>query len=344
MIVIMERGASEEAVEAVIANLSTFGFDVHRSSGVNQTVLGAIGVRPSFDIRIIQVMDEVADVKRVTEIYKFASRSWKGASSIIDVGGVAVGGNDVVLIAGPSCVESEAQIHAAAAHVAAHQANCLRGGAFVPSSSPYGFRGLGEDGLHMLRQAAVAHGLKVVAEVPDVSQTDLVVRFADIMHVGAQNMQNSRLLEQLGGCGKPVMIERGQSATIDEWLLAAEHVMSHGNPDIIMCERGIRTFEPNTHHTLDLSAVPVLKEKSHLPVIVDPSRATGIRGKVVALARAAIAAGADGVSIDVHPEPNTAKVDGAQALSPRQFSELGHQLRDIARAIGRGIHPQLSHA
>ena len=337
MVVIMEQAASESQIEAVITNLNAFGFDVHRSSGVNQTVLGAIGVKPGFDIRIIRVLDGVADVQRVTEPYKFVSRAWKNEPSALEIGPASVGGDDVVIMAGPCSVESEEQIHSTAAHVAANGATFLRGGAFKPRTSPYSFQGMGKAGLQLLRCAADRFGLNVITEITDVTKVDLVYRYTDVFQVGARNMQNFGLLKALGRKDKPVLLKRGLSATIEEWLMAAEYIMSQGNPHIILCERGIRTFETYTRNTLDISAVPVVKKKSHLPIIVDPSHGTGLRDKVTPMARAAVAAGADGIMVEVHPDPSTAKSDGPQSLYFDQFTELVQQIRDIARAIGRDI-------
>ena len=337
MIVIMEQGASEFQTEAVINNLNAFGFDVHRSSGVSQTVLGAIGVKPGFDIRIIRVLDGVADVQRVTEPYKFASRAWKNEPSVLEIGSSRVGGNEVVIMAGPCSVESEEQINITAAHVAANGATFLRGGAFKPRTSPYSFQGLGEEGLHLLRAAADRYGLSVITEVTDVTKVELVYTYTDVFQVGARNMQNFGLLKVLGRKDKPVLLKRGLSATIQEWLMAAEYVMSQGNPHIILCERGIRTFETYTRNTLDLSAVPIIKKKSHLPIIVDPSHGTGLRNKVTPMARAAVAAGADGVMVEVHPDPASARSDGPQSLYFEQFTDLVRQIRDIAKAIGRDV-------
>lgn len=333
----MEPGADESQIEQVIENLNLRGFDVHRSSGVQQTVLGAIGVQPGFDERIIRVLDGVADVQRVTEPYKFASRSWKGEPSIFDINGVTVGGKEVILVAGPCSVESDDQINATAAHVAAHGATFLRGGAFKPRTSPYSFQGLGVEGLALMRAAGDRYGLNVITEVTDVSKVELVYRFADVFQVGARNMQSFDLLRELGRTDKPVFLKRGLAASIEEWLMAAEYVMSEGNQQVILCERGIRTFETATRNTFDLSAVPVVKNKSHLPIFADPSHATGIRDRVIPMARAAVAAGADGIIVEVHPEPAKALSDGPQSLYFDQYVSLVAQIRDIARAIGRSI-------
>ncbi len=337
MVVVMQTGATEAQIEAVIERLNAYGFDVHRSSGVNQTVLGAIGVHPEFDVRHIKVLEGVADVYRVTEPYKFASRSWRSEDTEIDVKGVRIGGEEVVVIAGPCSVESEEQIHASAEHVAREGVSFLRGGAFKPRSSPYSFQGLGKEGLRMLREAADAYGLRVITEVMDVAHIDLIYPYTDIFQVGARNMQNFALLKELGKTDKPVFLKRGMSATIEELLMSAEYIMAGGNPHVILCERGIRTFETTTRNTLDISAVPVLQARSHLPVFVDPSHGTGIRNKVIPMARAAVAAGADGLMVEVHPDPPSALSDGPQSLFFDQFSDMMRQIRLIAQAIGRYV-------
>lgn len=338
MVVVMEAGAPEPQIQAVIAQLNRYGFDVHRSSGKQQTVLGAIGVKPDFDVRHIKVLEGVADVYRVTEPYKFASRTWRKENTTFDVRGVTIGGDEIVVMAGPCSVESAEQIDAAAAHVAACGATILRGGAFKPRSSPYSFQGLGEEGLRLMRDAADRHGLAVVTEVMEIGQIDLIAQYADLFQIGARNMQNFSLLKEVGKTQVPVFLKRGLSATIQEWLMSAEYIMAQGNPHVILCERGIRTFETYTRNTLDLSAVPVVKAKSHLPVFVDPSHGTGIRNKVLPMARAAVAAGADGLMIEVHPDPASAMSDGPQSLFFEQFAELMRQIRQIAEALGRTVH------
>lgn len=337
MVVVMQQGAAESQIQAVVQRLNDFGFDVHRSSGVHQTVLGAIGVKPDFDVRHIKVLDGVADVYRVTEPYKFASRAWKSENTTIDVNGVVVGGSEIVMMAGPCSVESEEQMEACAALCAAHGASFLRGGAFKPRSSPYSFQGLGEEGLKLMQEAAQRHGLATITEVMESAQIDLIYQYVDVFQVGARNMQNFSLLKELGKTDKPVFLKRGLSATIEEWLMSAEYVMSQGNPHVILCERGIRTFENYTRNTLDLSAVPVVKNKSHLPVFVDPSHGTGIRNKVTPMARAAVAAGADGLMVEVHPDPAVAMSDGPQSLFFEQFADLMRQIRLIATAIDRTV-------
>ena len=337
MVVIMQVGATEAQIEAVIDHLNENGFDVHRSSGTQQTVLGAIGVQPDFDIRHIRLLEGVGDVHRVTEPFKFASRAWKKENTIISVGDADIGGEEVTVMAGPCAVESEDQIERTAAHVAACGVTILRGGAFKPRSSPYSFQGLGLPGLELMREAANRHGLSVITEVMDVAHIDSILPLTDIVQVGARNMQNYTLLKGLGKIRKPVLLKRGLMATIQEWLMSAEYIMAEGNQDIILCERGIRTFETYTRNTLDLSAVPVVRDKSHLPIIVDPSHGTGIRDKVIPMARAAVAAGADGLLIETHPDPEHALSDGPQSLYFDQFEELMRQISLIAEAIGRSV-------
>ena len=337
MVVVMEERASEEQVQHVIAQLVEKGFDVHRSTGQLRSVLGAVGGNRSFDTRLIEVMDGVHEVLRITEPYKLASRTFKPERSTVSFGEFRVGGDEVIVMAGPCSVETEEQIAAAAAAVKKAGAKILRGGAFKPRSSPYSFQGLGEEGLRMMRTAADAEGLKVVSEVMDVSQIELVARYADILQVGARNMQNYTLLRELGKSRTPVLLKRGIAATIEEWLLSAEYLLSGGNTDVILCERGIRTFESYTRNTLDISAIPVIQKLSHLPIIADPSHGTGLRDKVAPMARAAIAAGADGLIIEVHPDPDNALSDGAQTIFPPQFDRLMAELRIIAPAIGRSI-------
>lgn len=337
MVVVMEERASEEQVQHVIAQLVEKGFDIHRSTGQLRSVLGAVGGNRSFDTRLIEVMDGVHEVLRITEPYKLASRTFKPERSAVSFDEFRVGGDEVIVMAGPCSVETEEQIAAAAAAVKKAGAKILRGGAFKPRSSPYSFQGLGEDGLRMMRAAADAEGLKVVSEVMDVSQIELVADYADILQVGARNMQNYTLLRELGKARTPVLLKRGIAATIEEWLLSAEYVLAGGNTDVILCERGIRTFESYTRNTLDISAIPVIQKLSHLPIIADPSHGTGLRDKVAPMARAAIAAGADGLIIEVHPDPDHALSDGAQSIFPLQFDRLMAELRIIAPAIGRSI-------
>jgi 3-deoxy-7-phosphoheptulonate synthase len=337
MVVVVEEHATEKDIEGIIKVLNDFGFDVHRSTGVSQTVLGAIGVQPNFDIRQVELLPGVAHAYRITEPYKLASRSFKSEKTVIDIGGVKIGGNEIIVMAGPCSVENESQIFEAAKHVARSGAKILRGGAFKPRTSPYAFQGLGEEGLKLMRRAADEYGLKVVTEAMDISQIELMERYADVIQVGARNMQNYNFLRELGKAKKPVMLKRGLSATFEEWLMSAEYILSGGNKDVMLCERGIRTFETWTRNTMDIGAIPVIHSKSHLPVVADPSHGIGIRDKVIPMARAAVAAGADAIIVEVHHDPDHAKSDGAQTLFPSQFDELMKQIRVIAEAIGRKV-------
>jgi 3-deoxy-7-phosphoheptulonate synthase len=282
-------------------------------------------------------MDGVHEVLRITEPYKLASRTFKAEDTVIAIGDLRIGGDEVIVMAGPCSAETDEQVNATAAAVKRAGAKVLRGGAFKPRSSPYSFQGHGEEGLRMLRTGADAHDLKLITEVMDISQIEVCAKYADIFQVGARNMQNFTLLRELGRGRKPVMLKRGIAATIEEWLLSAEYVLSGGNSDVMLCERGIRTFETSTRNTLDVSAIPIVKELSHLPVFVDPSHGTGRRDKVAPMARAAAAAGADGLLIEVHNDPDHAWSDGAQSMFPVQFERLMAELRIIAPAIGRSI-------
>jgi 3-deoxy-7-phosphoheptulonate synthase len=336
MVVVMKDRASDAQVEAVIAHLVQLGMDVHRSSGASRVVLGVVG-SGKVDRDLVALMDGVHEVLRITEPYKLASRSFKAEDTVIPVGDLRIGGDEVIVMAGPCSAETEEQVQATAAAVKRAGAKVLRGGAFKPRSSPYSFQGLGEEGLRMLRTAADGHDLKLITEVMDISQIEVIDKYADIFQVGARNMQNFTLLRELGRTRKPVMLKRGIAATVEEWLLSAEYVLSGGNGNVMLCERGIRTFETATRNTLDISAIPIVKELSHLPVIVDPSHGTGRRDKVAPLARAAAAAGADGLIIEVHCDPDHALSDGAQSMFPVQFERLMAELRIIAPAIGRSI-------
>jgi 3-deoxy-7-phosphoheptulonate synthase len=336
MVIVMKERATDAQIDAVIAQLIEMGFDVHPSVGVNRTVIGAVG-QGNGDPQLLAVQDGVHEVLRITEPYKLASRTYKPENTVVSVGDVKIGGEEVIVMAGPCSAESEAQVETTAAAVKRSGAKILRGGAFKPRSSPYSFQGLGEAGLRMLRAAADRHDLKLITEVMEVSQIELIESYADILQVGARNMQNFSLLRELGRAQKPVLLKRGISATIEEWLLSAEYVLAGGNKNVILCERGIRTFESYTRNTLDISAIPVVQQLSHLPVIVDPSHGTGRRDKVASMARAAVAAGADGLIIEVHRDPDKALSDGAQSMFPAQFERLMAELRVIAPAIGRSI-------
>jgi 3-deoxy-7-phosphoheptulonate synthase len=316
------------------------GYDVHRSTGVMHTVLGGVGGKVDVDLEVFEVMEGVKEAHRIASPYKLASRNFKPGGTVVKIvgaSGVSIGGERVVVMAGPCSVESREQIDCVAEQVARAGASVIRGGAFKPRSSPYSFQGMGAEGLQMLRAAADRNGLLVVSEVMDQTQIPLVAEYADILQVGARNMQNFNLLRELGKLRKPVLVKRGIAATIEELLLSAEYVMAGGNYDVILCERGIRTFETYTRNTMDISAIPVVKKLSHLPMVADPSHGTGRRDKVAPMARAAVAAGADGLLIEVHPDPDRALSDGAQSLRPEQFEELMGQLRMIATAVGRTI-------
>jgi 3-deoxy-7-phosphoheptulonate synthase len=337
MLVVMQQGATEEQIDAVIERLTELGFDVHRSTGVVHTVLGGVGGKEDFDLDVFELMEGVKEAHRISSPYKLASRSFNPGGTVVKIRDVDIGGQRVVVMAGPCSVESREQIERSAEIVASGGARVIRGGAFKPRSSPYSFQGLGEEGLKMLREAADRHGLLVASEVMDQTQIPLVAQYADILQVGARNMQNFTLLRELGKQRKPVLLKRGISATIEELLLSAEYIMSGGNYDVILCERGIRTFETYTRNTMDISAIPVVKKLSHLPIVADPSHGTGRRDKVLPMARAAVAAGADGLLVEVHPEPDRALSDGAQSLRPEQFQEMMRQLRIIAAAVERSI-------
>lgn len=337
MVVILESNATDTQIDNVVKHLEDFGFQVHRSSGVERTILGAIGVQPDFDTRKIKILDAVADVYRVTTPYKLASRSFHADDSIIKIKDVEIGGENIALMAGPCSVEGEDQIFRLAEVVAKSGAKILRGGAFKPRTSPYSFQGMGEEGLKIMRQAADQFGLLVITEVMQIEQIDLIYKYADIYQVGARNMQNFALIKELGKNDKPIMLKRGIAATIEEWLMSAEYIMANGNKDVIFCERGIRTFETYTRNTFDISAIPVIHKKSHLPIIADPSHATGYRDQVPPMARAAVAAGADGLMIEIHHDPDKAFSDGPQALIPEVYLKLVEELKVIAKAIGRTI-------
>ena len=337
MVVVMQERATELQIEQVVAHLVELGLDVHRSTGVSRTVLGAVGDDRNLDPRLLEMLDGVSEVLRVTEPYKLASRAFRPEGTVVSMGDVRIGGDEVIVMAGPCSAETAEQVDAVAAAVKRAGAKVLRGGAFKPRSSPYSFQGLGEEGLRLLRAGANQHDLKLVSEVMDVSQIPLIEKYCDMFQVGARNMQNFTLLRELGRTRKPVLLKRGISATIEEWLLSAEYVLAGGNGQVVLCERGIRTFESYTRNTLDISAIPVVKKLSHLPIVVDPSHGTGRREKVIPMARAAVAAGADGLIIEVHNNPEKALSDGPQSLYPDQFDRLMGELRIIAPVLGRTV-------
>ena len=341
MVVVMQEGASEEQIQAVMDRLIIMGFDIHRSTGAVQTVLGGVGAQADFDTREVELLDGVQEVHRILAPYKLASRHFRPEGSVVHLGtGVAVGGHQVVMMAGPCSVETPEQIETIASIVARAGVRVLRGGAFKPRTSPYSFQGLGLQGLRYMREAADRHGLLVVSEVMDQTQIPPMLEYVDLLQVGARNMQNYNLLKELGRVAKPVLLKRGISATIEEWLLSAEYIMSGGNYNVVLCERGIRTFENATRNTLDVSAIPLVHKLSHLPVIADPSHAMGRRDHVLPMARAAVAAGADGLLLEVHHQPEKALSDGPQALYPEQFDQLMGELGMIAPAVGRTFDRQ----
>ena len=338
MIIAMQPGASEKQIDNVIERLVNLGFEVHRSTGEQQTVLGAVGAKIDFDIREIEVLDAVQQVHRISSPYKLVGRTFRPEGTIVKFGnGVQVGGKEVIVMAGPCSVESREQLFSAAEQVRNAGAKFLRGGAFKPRSSPYSFQGMGSDGLKLLHEAGARYGLLDVSEVMEIGQIELMLPYIDLFQVGARNMQNFNLLRELGKIRKPVLLKRGIAATLEELLLSAEYILAGGNYDVILCERGIRTFETYTRNTMDISAIPIVKKLSHLPMTADPSHGTGRRDKVAPMARAALAAGCDALLIEVHPDPEKALSDGPQSLYPAQFSKLMEELRMIAPAVGRTL-------
>ncbi len=336
MVIVIKKNGTEEQIKEITKRLEDYGFDVHRIDGRIRTVLGAIGVQPNFDVRKIKILDGVADVYRITVPYKLASRSFhRDDTQIVINKDVVISSDKINMIAGPCSIENEDQMFALAEVVAKSGAKILRGGAFKPRTSPYSFQGLGEEGLKLIRKAADEFGLIVITEILQIDQIDILTKYADILQVGARNMQNFALLKEIGKTRKPVMLKRGLSARIEEFLMSAEYVLANGNKEVFLCERGIRTFETMTRNTFDLSAIPVVHEKSHLPIFADPSHATGLRSQVPPMARAAVAAGADGLMIEIHNEPEKALSDGPQALLPDEYLDLMDELRMIAKAIGK---------
>jgi 3-deoxy-7-phosphoheptulonate synthase len=337
VVVVMVPGADEAQIEEVASRLRLMGLAVHRSDERGRIVLGAVGDLGSLDVEDVRHLPGVQDVVRISAPYKLASRAFRAEPTVVTVGRAAVGGEAVVVMAGPCAVESEAQVEEVAAAVAAAGATILRGGAFKPRTSPYTFQGLGEEGMKILRRVADRHGLAVVSEVLDTQHVAVAERWVDILQIGARNMQNFALLREVGRTRRPVLLKRGMSGTIEEWLMAAEYVLAGGNAQVMLCERGIRTFETAMRNTLDLSCVPLLHQLSHLPVVVDPSHAVGVRDKVPPMALAAVAAGADALLIEVHPRPDQALSDGAQSLDPAQFKDLMGRMQGVAQAVGRTL-------
>ena len=342
MLIVMKNNASAEQIHSVVRVVKEMGYDATPIPGGHRTAIGIIGNDGGIASDRLAGLEGVLELIPVTQPYKQVSREWQEENTVVSLpNGTKIGGSDLVLMAGPCSVENEREILDIAHRVKDVGATVLRGGAFKPRSSPYSFQGLGLQGLEFLARAREETGLAVVTEALDPDGVDLVVKYADIVQIGARNMQNYALLRSAGRAGKPVLLKRGMSATIDELLLAAEYILAEGNPDVILCERGIRSFDTHTRNLFDLAAIPVVKSLSHLPIIADPSHGTGIRSKVTPMGRAAVAAGADGLIVEVHPNPPKAMSDGAQSLYPDQFTKLVDEVKVIARAIGRNFNPTL---
>jgi len=336
MLVVMQEGATEPQIEDVTKRLEAIGYSVHRVTGVSHTILGGVG-EDNADPLEFGILPGVKECVRVSSTYKLSARSVRPDGTKIKIGDIEIGGDQVVVMGGPCSVETRDQFRACAEHVAKAGAKVVRGGAFKPRSSPYSFQGLGEKGLVIMREAADEFGLKAVSEVMEISQIPMMLPYVDIFQVGARNMQNFNLLKALGDVRKPVMLKRGIAATIEELLLSSEYILAGGNYEVMLCERGIRTYETYTRNTMDVSAIPVVKKLSHLPMVADPSHGTGRRDQVLPMARASVAAGADALIVEMHNDPNKAYSDGAQSLFPDQFAEMVGQCRIIASAIGRSV-------
>ncbi|NOZ84295.1 MAG: 3-deoxy-7-phosphoheptulonate synthase [Epsilonproteobacteria bacterium] len=337
MIIVMKRSATKEQVDALIKRINRWGFETHLSKGDNKTVIGVIGKGETLQSRAFLAFEGVENVMQVNKPYKLVSREFHPENTVIDVKNAKIGGKKITVMAGPCSVENGDMVMKVAESVSANGATILRGGAFKPRTSPYSFQGLGEEGLKILRESADATGMKVITEVMDVRDVELIEKYTDIFQIGARNMANFSLLKEVGKTKKPVMLKRGMSATLQEFLLAAEYIMNEGNEEVILCERGIRTFEQYTRNTLDLAIVPAIKELSHLPIVVDPSHATGRKHLVIPMALAAIASGADGIMVEVHPNPAEALSDGVQALLPSDFNTMMKAIEIISKAVGRTI-------
>lgn len=338
MILVLRKNISEKEFDAIIKRIEELKLKPHISRGEERTIVGIVGDSRTKELEHWEELPGVEEVIRILKPFKLASREFKKENSVIEIGnGVRIGGNEVIVIAGPCSVESEKQILTAAREVKKRGAKILRGGAFKPRTSPYSFQGLKEKGLELLKLAKKETGLPVITEALSIAQLEKVAEVADIIQIGARNMQNFALLEAAGKMKKPVMLKRGMMATMEELLMSAEYVLSNGNPNVILCERGIRTFEKYTRNTLDISAIPMLKSLSHLPVVSDPSHGTGKRNLVIPVSLASVAAGADGLMVEVHPEPEKALSDGAQSLTPEMFGDLMERVRKVAEAVGREI-------
>ncbi|HTX92443.1 MAG TPA: 3-deoxy-7-phosphoheptulonate synthase [Anaerolineales bacterium] len=339
MLIVMHPGASKAQVKDVIAEIESRNLSAHIIEGVEQTVIGAVGDSHSVPKEVFEVLPGVLTVTRISQPYKLASRQFHPQDSVFPLDGFAVGGEEIALIAGPCSVESRAQLLETARAVREAGANALRGGAYKPRTSPYAFQGLGEEGLEYLAEARELTGMPVIAEVMSIAQIEIMLKYVDVLQVGARNMQNFPLLRAIGETRVPILLKRGMSATVEELLMAAEYILSGGNSRVMLCERGIRTYETATRNTTDINAVPVLKALTHLPVILDPSHSTGHAGYVTAIAKAAVAAGADGLIIEVHNDPPHALSDGAQSLTPGQFASLVKKVQAVAEAVDRRLAP-----
>ena len=343
MLVVMRHDATERDIDAVVETIREMGYDARPIPGKQRTAIGLIGNDGKVNSDRIEALNGVLEIIHVSQPYKQVSREWKDDATVVALdNGTRIGAGDVAVMAGPCSVESEAQIIGIAHRLRESGATILRGGAFKPRTSPYSFQGMGEDGLKLLARARAETGMAIVTEAIDPESLDLVAEYADIVQIGARNMQNFSLLRRAGRAGKPVLLKRGMAATVKDLLLSAEYLLAEGNGNVILCERGVRGFDTHTRNLLDLTAIPVVKSLSHLPIIADPSHGTGLRAKVIPMARAAVAAGADGLMIEVHPDPERAMSDGAQSLFPPQFDELMQQIDVIAQAIGRRMTPSLA--
>lgn len=338
MILTLKRGVKKHEVNRIIEKIHKLGFKAHISHGVERTIIGIIGPSPERYIQEFEQFEEIESIAKITKPYRLVSREFKPENTVIRVNDVKIGGSGVVIMAGPCSVESKKQIIEIAKYVKKTGCHILRGGAYKPRTSPYTFQGLREEGLKLLKEAKKITGLPIITEVLDTRDVERVLKYADILQIGARNVQNFELLKEVGKAKKPVFLKRGLATTIEEYLLAAEYIYSNGNPDIILCERGIRTFETSTRFTLDLNAVPVLKKNSHLPVFVDPSHGVGIREAIPHMALAAIACGADGIMLETHPRPAEALSDGAQAILPATLEKLVKDIKKVAQAVGRDLY------
>ena len=333
MIIVMKPNAKEESIRKVLNLIEVNELEAHVSTGKQVTIIGVIGDKSKISQQNLEIFEDVDKIVAVTESYKLANKKFHPEPSIIKVGNTEIGGNKLIIMSGPCAVESPEQVMETAIAIKKSGAQILRGGAYKPRTSPYSFQGLEEDGLKIMKEAKDATGLSIVCEVTSLNAIETAAKYVDMLQIGARNMQNFYLLKEAGKTGLPILLKRGLCATYDEWLNASEYIMAEGNPNVILCERGIRTFETATRNTLDISAIPVIKSRSHLPIVIDPSHASGVRNYVAPLAKAAIAAGADGLMIETHPNPATALSDGPQSLTFDQFDELCNEIRPFAKLV-----------